>query len=1448
MADIFLSHSTADDEVANLIKAWLERDRGSWSVFLEHDNHDGVLAGQCWQNRLRSELQSCRLVLAIITPNWIASRWCFTEAVIATFRGKDFVGILPNALPDSALDAAPPIVHARQRQLLDLVTGAGWQELLYALDRSGLDPSQWFAIPEGVGPYPGFVAYEERDAGVFFGRDQEITEYLNALNVLKAPDRAQALVISGGSGSGKSSLLKAGLIPRLRNQPDWLIIPPFDPSREPVHALFAALRTAAEAIGAEIDLSVTAPQTVEELAEQLNVNLRAIEEKANSWILLPLDQTEALLAGAQERQETEATRLLAAIGQLLAARSRKIVAALTIRTEFKPALERALPDAVSLDDRSLRAITVFSEIIERPAARFGIELEKGLTGRMVEDSRGAGALPLLAYTLRELHDKFGQDNHLTVAEYERLGGVEGAIETKLDQALSDPEPTKEELKAFRRLFVRQLVKVDENAVEGDRYLRTTVARDDLPDVTERIVNRLLDARLLISSEDGAIGIAHDRLIRNWRNVPLQTWLVKDRDDRKLIDNLKSFLDAYRKGGPLLSEKPLLDALDFLERDPALKQDEHELTQFIEGSVRSEESRLRRQKWQFRGAIAASLLFLAVAVGAVWFFLEAERQTEVALKRVIETYTERGILATEAEDAGLALLWFAEALRLVKDPTTERLLRKRYGTISRQIPKLRTVLRHDRIGSNLRQAFDGRTILVIDNDTVRLVRRGHDGDDRKIKARTGSIVDAALSPEGNYVALITEKYLEVWDRRSGNLVYAPQRLDEEDGGHAVAFNQDGSMIATVSEEERRRRYELHEDASDQLSIVEFWSTMPDRPKLGSFKPDLKPFRPFFSADGTVLRTSNWPKIWMWKVPSGEAAFAEPFNSRKLLETGRAKAGIASDDGSVAVTVRENGCAILHQLRGKKINPPKYYHDLCGKYGHALTTRGPVVHGTFSADGNRLVFLTENGRVQVLQTDPADFTNVITFVANRKSEVEHTDTVSTDHGGERLVTVRSNTNGPSEIRVWHLPSGLPLSPRLTRPVDPLRAEIAGNNSSLVELGGQILRQFDLPNARPDNAVALELPGDKFCREHYCPTRLWESTDFLTIRSRDRIFIARPKSKSVTSLDTPSGTRVSQMAVSADGTVAAALVWNNKNEKNQLVVWNLPDLRQRSGFELSDAMASVSAPFETVSLDRKGHRLLVSVGSQYRLFDVKTGRLLFEDDLKTKIYHSGLWGNEPHGFFDTSGGCRFINLSDGKDIRSDELRCGKRDTILGADERMLIRKSNNEASILLLDTLFQGMPFQLSRYSSLTLGPLSQKLFLQYSGNVEIRDVTGENKFVASMKGDTVAAISPDGKLVLTLDSRGEGRLWTTETGRLFARGIRQSEDIIGAQFSTDGDWLYTITNNGEFVRWDLRPDPSDVSQLVQRAQLMTQRRISEEGTIVNLGASELLQLWDNIGSRM
>jgi TIR domain/Protein of unknown function (DUF3040) len=627
MADIFISHSGGDNEVAAAIGERIRRDRPSWSLFYDKDN---IRAGQRWQERLREELTSCRVVLALLSRNWLGSPWCFTEAVTATFRGKDVVGIETEDLTGDDLQRAPPILHERQRVRLRDGDDRAWQEILEALDRSGLDPNDWFPIPPNVGPYPGLVAFDEKDAGVFFGRKQEITEYLSILDTLRGPDRSQMLVISGGSGSGKSSLLRAGLIPRLRQKSDWIVISPFEVAREPVRNLLDRLGEALAGLGipAEgLDLGKP-PDDSTALAQILDETLRRLEQQAaGTWVMLPLDQAEVLVTGERPAGDP-GTLLLDALAQLLGRRTRHVVVAATIRTEFVPRLEAVFAGTeVRLRHAPLSAIGSLAEVIEKPAERFGIELEPGLSERVVEDVHTADALPLLAYTLKELYDRGGADRCLTLDEYQSLGGVQGAIAAKLETVLSDPEPTADEARALQHAFTRYLIRVDEGAVEGERLLRRVVSHASMPQPADRILRRLVDAGLL-TTKDGTIELAHERLINDWPKLPLKTWLAQDAADRRLIDQLRQ-----RVYDDTLPDGLLAQAEELLQRDRELAAEEPALAQLVQRSKDRKRGRERR-RWMFLGlAVIVAAVFAALAGWALKQRSEAITASTTAQQRL-----------------------------------------------------------------------------------------------------------------------------------------------------------------------------------------------------------------------------------------------------------------------------------------------------------------------------------------------------------------------------------------------------------------------------------------------------------------------------------------------------------------------------------------------------------------------------------------------------------------------------------------------------------------------------------------------------------------------------------------------------------------------------------------------------------------------------------------------
>jgi len=622
MADIFISHSGNDNEVAAAIGERIRRERPTWSLFYDKDN---IRAGQRWQERLREELTSCRVVLALVSRNWLGSSWCFTEAVTASFRGKDVVGIETEDLTSDDLARAPPILHERQRVRLRDGDDRPWREILEVLDRSGLDPNDWFPISPGVGPYPGLVAFGEKDAGVFFGRKQEITEYLGILDTLRGPDRSQVLVISGASGSGKSSLLRAGLIPRLRPKPEWLVISPFEVAHEPVRNLLDRLGEALAGLGLPthgLDLAQP-PDDPTKLAQILDETLRRLEQATGAWVLLPLDKAEALVAG--DRPAGDSARLLLdALAQVLGRRTRHAVVAATIRTEFVPRLETTFAGPeIRLQQAALSAIGSLAEIIEKPADRFGLELEPGLSERIVEDVHTADALPLLAYTLKALHDRTGADRRLTLDGYRTLGGVQGAIAAELGSVLSDPEPTADEARALQRAFTRYLIRVDEGALERERMLRRVVPRASLPQSADRVISRLVDAGLL-ETKDATIELAHDRLIDDWPKLPLKTWLAQDATDRRLIDHLRERLDDETLPDGLLAQ-----AEELLQRDYELAIEEPALAKLVQRSRGQRRARDRRRRFVLGGVLFIALVFAVVAWFASVQRSEAINQTQLA---------------------------------------------------------------------------------------------------------------------------------------------------------------------------------------------------------------------------------------------------------------------------------------------------------------------------------------------------------------------------------------------------------------------------------------------------------------------------------------------------------------------------------------------------------------------------------------------------------------------------------------------------------------------------------------------------------------------------------------------------------------------------------------------------------------------------------------------------
>lgn len=295
-------------------------------------------------------------------------------------------------------------------------------------------------------PYPGLEGFTKHDAGVFFGREQEIGQLVNILQLPRAGAHERVITVVGPSGVGKSSLVNAGLLPRLtgRRQP-WITVtltPTDRPSQSLSYALTSLLYNQISA-NILVDLAVKVSDADHQALIQLIDHVRRARPHRAAHALIVIDQAEELFTITSESARTA---IISMLQRALSEDSRLwvlIVLRSEFLTEFLSSYSSRLagsPVAVGvLDDAALL------EIIEKPAAVAGIEFEpERLPHALVKDTGSGNALPLLAYTLQTLYLNTSKGGPITNDGYRQLGGVTKALTGQADSVLrkllaSDPD-------------------------------------------------------------------------------------------------------------------------------------------------------------------------------------------------------------------------------------------------------------------------------------------------------------------------------------------------------------------------------------------------------------------------------------------------------------------------------------------------------------------------------------------------------------------------------------------------------------------------------------------------------------------------------------------------------------------------------------------------------------------------------------------------------------------------------------------------------------------------------------------------------------------------------------------------------------------------------------------------------------------------------------------------
>lgn len=489
-------------------------------------------------------------------------------------------------------------------------------------------------------PYKGLEPFDEGDSADFYGRDDVVDTLLGAM----VSNGLVALV--GASGSGKSSVVRAGLVPALRDgaipgSEEWSIVT-MVPATDPFDEFHIALRQAA--VG-------SAPSTPDAGHRELRQAFAAALDGPHGRALLIVDQFEELFAPSLQSDARD--RFIDNLIDLTGDPSQRVRVVITMRADFsdRPLAHPGFGDLFARASYLLAPMSPeqVEEAIRGPATRVGVQIEPGLTSEIIRDIADAPAsLPLLQYILAELFELRTEDR-LTVSEYRSLGGVDGVLERRAEATFSSLDDGGK--RASRQLFLR-MVHIGDHGEETRRRL----ALIELSGLGSRAsVDAALEAfataRLLTFDRDPVsrtptVEVAHETVIERWTRY--RVWIDEARSDllahRRITAAAGTWVQSGEDAAYLLTGGPLTAALDLASGD-RIRLNELE-TRFVEESRRADETARRAEEERSRHeiemqrrsrrrlgiGIGAAVMAMVVGTLAVFALVQRQRADELAAQQ------------------------------------------------------------------------------------------------------------------------------------------------------------------------------------------------------------------------------------------------------------------------------------------------------------------------------------------------------------------------------------------------------------------------------------------------------------------------------------------------------------------------------------------------------------------------------------------------------------------------------------------------------------------------------------------------------------------------------------------------------------------------------------------------------------------------------------------------
>jgi WD40 repeat protein len=838
-------------------------------------------------------------------------------------------------------------------------------------------------------PYRGLFHFGPDDAEYFFGREVFVEE------LFAATQSRKFIPVLGASGSGKSSVVLAGLVPKLQKRGYWKFTH-FRPGSEPFQALAESLIPLYEPNQNATEQMFQARRLAEYFANG-SVPLQDVFSKIKRnypkhRLLLIADQFEELYTLCADR-EVRHSFLDTLLACFQSDPDNNTVLVGTMRADFLGNLlsYRPLADVLQNADIKLGPMNrdELSQVIVKPAEKLKVTFQDGLVKRILDDVEDEpGNLPLLEFALTQLW-KRRTGKQLTHAAYEEIGEVKGALARHADEnygKLSNPE--KEQV---RRIFI-QLVRPGEET-EDTRRLAT---KAELGEASWELVKQLADNRLVVTSQNSAnqetVEVVHEALIRNWGEF--RQWMNADRSFRAWQDRLRSAM--YQWEQTQRDEGALLRGAALAEGEEKLKQRREDISageqEFIQASValrdREQKQRERRRRLTFSGLAGGLVLALGLSglAGIAWgnaeiseinalaqisdglLNLDGRKAVESSVKAGVKRRGKFWVDANTRTQVKLALLntvhnvaapntlgGHANAVRGISFSPDGKMLAsasvdktvKLWDTSTSE--EIKTLTGHTSGVYGISFSPDGKMLASASVDkTVKLWDTSTGKEIKTLTGHTNAVWGISFSPDGKMLASASvDKTVKLWDTSTGKEI---KTLTGHTGGvTGVSFSPDGKMLASASADK----------------TVKLWDTSTGK-EIKTLTGYTNSFNCIsFSPNGKMLASASADKtVKLWDTSTGKEIKTKQIKT-KQIKTKQIKTLIGHTSEVWGISFSPDG----KMLASASVdNTVKLWDTSTGKEIKTLIGHTNEVWGiSFSPDGKMLASASKDKTVKLWRLD-------------------------------------------------------------------------------------------------------------------------------------------------------------------------------------------------------------------------------------------------------------------------------------------------------------------------------------------------------------------------------------------------------------------------------------------------------------------------------------------------